>query len=455
MNRTSILPNWCRLALLVFALAVVALLLTRCRLGRAEYERRIAALRAAGEPITATDFAARYPDPPPERDFRRLLRSALPAGSDPAADPPIGEVWAVWEQVRALSNREPFAPELLEQARLELAASAAPVELLLRTDLAGFGLLHQWQTMGWTNNSERDGDKIFMRINLCRALAMQAAYEAEVGHPQRAATALVRGYQVARLPSHMGLISPIGQVACESIMGLAVGRTLNRAALTDDDLRRLGEALPRPGNLVREGMFAERAWLLFFWNDPALWGTQNGASLGGPKLDQIRSLWRGYDGRLQLLDRWADRVAATRLPMREQLAAIATNQSKGFQIWASQTNFASRVRKCWDVDYTLLLATDAKTVPLFNANAEKLAGLANAQAAVAIERWRLAHPDRLPDTLAELVPAYLTAVPLDPYDGQPVRYKKLPVGYVVYSVGLGWTDQGERSGSAITLTVER
>jgi hypothetical protein len=61
----------------------------------------------------------------------------------------------------------------------------------------------------------------------------------------------------------------------------------------------------------------------------------------------------------------------------------------------------------------------------------------------------------LPDTLAELVPAYLTAVPLDPYDGQPVRYKKLPVGYVVYSVGLGWTDQGERSGSAITLTVER
>ena len=49
----------------------------------------------------------------------------------------------------------------------------------------------------------------------------------------------------------------------------------------------------------------------------------------------------------------------------------------------------------------------------------------------------------------------LTAVPLDPYDRPPVRCKKLPVGYVVYSVGMGWTDHGEQSLSAITLTVER
>ena len=107
------------------------------------------------------------------------------------------------------------------------------------------------------------------------------------------------------------------------------------------------------------------------------------------------------------------------------------------------------------MDYSLLLVTEAKLANVFNENARALAALANAQAAVALERWRLAHPGRLPDTLAELVPAYLTAVPLDPYDGQPVRYQKLPVGYVVYSVGTGWTDQGERSGSAITLTVER
>jgi hypothetical protein len=310
-----------------------------------------------------------------------------------------------------------------------------------------------------------------MRFNLCMTLAVQAAYEAEVGHPQRAATALARGYQIARLPGHVPLYSAVGQLGCERIMLPAVERTLNRAVLTDDDLRRLGEALPRPSDLMRETMLTERAFMLFIWNDPASWRApvvkdpwwkRNGTTLGHPELDRIRCLWRGYGGRLQFLDRWADRVAATRLPMREQLAAIATSQSKVFQIWASQTNFASVVRKCWDVDYSLLLSPEARMTRMFDDNALQLAGLANAQAAVAIERWRLAHPGQLPDTLAELVPAYLAAVPLDPFDGQSVRYKKLPVGYVVYCLGLDFTDnggregeQGEHSGFDTTLTVER
>ncbi len=459
MSRTAIIPNWCRLTLLACALAVVALLWARHHRGRAEYERRIAALRAAGEPVTASDFAARYPDPPPERDFGRLLRSLLPAGSDPAADLYPGDVSAVWEKVCALSNREPFAPELLEQARLGLADNAAPVELLLRTDLADFGLSYQWQNNGFANY---DGGRIFLRISLCRALALQAAYEAEVGHPQRAAKALVRGYQIAHLPGHFPLISAVGACsACEGIMLPAVERMLNRAKLTDDDLRSLGAALHRPNDFLREAVLIERAFQIYAWNDPASW-MFNGRPSGDPKLHQMRSelyqmrcRLRGYGGRLQLLDRWADRVAATRLPMRDQLTAIATIESKESQISAGQTNFASRVRKWWDVDYSLRPVTEVKLASMFNVNARELAGLANAQAAVAIERWRLAHPGRLPGTLSELVPAYLNAVPLDPYDGQPVRYKKLPVGYVVYSVGLGWTDQGERSGSAITLTVER
>lgn len=171
MSRTAIILNRCRLALLVVALAAVALLVTRCSRGRAEYHRRIAALRDAGEPVTAGDLAARYPDPPPERQFRRLLRSVLPAGSDPAADPDLEDTSALWQRVRALTNQEPFVPELLEQSRLELASNAAPVELLLRTDLTHFGLLSQWQK-GWTYNFERDGDKIFLRIHLCRTLAL-------------------------------------------------------------------------------------------------------------------------------------------------------------------------------------------------------------------------------------------------------------------------------------------
>ena len=168
MSRTAILPLWCRLALLVVALAVVALLVTRRSHGRAEYNRRIAALRAAGEPVIAADFAALYPNPPPERDFRRLLRSVLPAGNtDPEADPHL-EVGPAWDRVRALDKRAPFDARLLEQMRVELASNAAPVELVLRTDLSRFGFVYEWtNAFNWEHdNSEAHGDTIRLRIEL-------------------------------------------------------------------------------------------------------------------------------------------------------------------------------------------------------------------------------------------------------------------------------------------------
>jgi hypothetical protein len=60
---------------------------------------------------------------------------------------------------------------------------------------------------------------------------------------------------------------------------------------------------------------------------------------------------------------------------------------------------------------------------------------------VAIERYRLRHGD-WPATTAELVPAFLPALPLDPFDGEPLRYKRLPDGIVVYSVGVDCKDDG-------------
>jgi hypothetical protein len=63
------------------------------------------------------------------------------------------------------------------------------------------------------------------------------------------------------------------------------------------------------------------------------------------------------------------------------------------------------------------------------------------------------------------VPTFLPAVPTDPFDGKPLRYKKLAKGYVVYSIGEDEVDNGgtEKNskgvsyveGTDITFTVER
>ncbi len=63
-------------------------------------------------------------------------------------------------------------------------------------------------------------------------------------------------------------------------------------------------------------------------------------------------------------------------------------------------------------------------------------------AACALERHFLDH-QAYPAALAELVPAYLDRVPLDPIDGAPLRYRRTVDGrFQLYSIGLDEKDDG-------------
>ncbi|MBI3415551.1 MAG: hypothetical protein HY043_09555 [Verrucomicrobia bacterium] len=85
-------------------------------------------------------------------------------------------------------------------------------------------------------------------------------------------------------------------------------------------------------------------------------------------------------------------------------------------------------------------------------------------AVMAVERFKLAHNDQPPKTLEQLAPKFFASVPADPFDGQPLRYRKLEHGYMVYSVYTNLKDDGgrefkpgtqERDRSDITFIVER
>lgn len=66
-----------------------------------------------------------------------------------------------------------------------------------------------------------------------------------------------------------------------------------------------------------------------------------------------------------------------------------------------------------------------------------------AHAALAVERYRLAHGE-WPESLEVLVPEFLPAVPIDPFDGQPIRYRQTDFGCVIYTIGDDATDHGGR-----------
>jgi hypothetical protein len=65
---------------------------------------------------------------------------------------------------------------------------------------------------------------------------------------------------------------------------------------------------------------------------------------------------------------------------------------------------------------------------------------------VALRRYEQEH-GAYPDTLERLVPDYLAAIPVDPFGGGLLRYRRQATSYVVYSVGLNLRDDGGAKGN--------
>ena len=79
---------------------------------------------------------------------------------------------------------------------------------------------------------------------------------------------------------------------------------------------------------------------------------------------------------------------------------------------------------------------------LVNRTALGQATIRTALSAVAVENWRNSHHGEIPDSLNALVPTLLPSIPIDPYNGQPLKFKKKSKGYVIYSVGPDLQDDG-------------
>ncbi len=116
-------------------------------------------------------------------------------------------------------------------------------------------------------------------------------------------------------------------------------------------------------------------------------------------------------------------VAAARLPVEQQLDAMAAIEAEAGQS-------------------LLLFGPKPGLTDVTKCYVRGQARLQTARLGVAAERYRLRH-GRWPELAADLVQeGLLDAIPGDPYDGQPLRWRLLPDGAVAYSVGPDRTDNG-------------
>lgn len=126
----------------------------------------------------------------------------------------------------------------------------------------------------------------------------------------------------------------------------------------------------------------------------------------------------------QHLRRRNELVAAARLPMPEQLEQFAILDQKVDRSDERKAMLAS-----------VLPLLPPEMTEFCSAHFRCHAILRAAAAALACERYRLKH-DCWPDSLVELVKAgLLDAVPVDPFDGQPLRLARRKDGITIYSIG--------------------
>jgi hypothetical protein len=444
--------------LIAVALGIgIAVLHSRAEKRRAwgEIQQSLDAIRSAGEPVTADDLAKLHPDPPPERDASLLLAPAVAALRK--SDFSIGATY--WElpprSQRLTSQMRTNIEEILNDN--QTALNAIPWDKITNAWFgSGFAL-------GFSN---MEANPVYPDVELARILCLKAIFEVEDGNGTNAIDNLRRAIALFRTIQPDRLRHLYYRRGGEAFLCAALERVVNRVEISTDDLAALEHLLSDdyPEGL-RETLLSLRSQNIWDMNsiraDPisAVYPPNSvGNAPGTDVRSQIIGTLLRLSGRIysdadfsEMLEARSAQIAALKLPLKKCFAEF--DRIEQVAVEGRHPSFASGG------------AGAARYISKYlRLDAETHAKLQVTRVALEIERWRLAHGGRAPDSLAELVPEFAPSIPLDSFDNNPLHYKKLARGFLVYSIGPDFTDDGGKekpAGAAdsnhydITFSVER
>jgi hypothetical protein len=463
MNPPSVLPGADRKRDALVVVAVVLAILVALPLlawaiyresGRRRVEAEIAAIRRAGKPVTWEELNLWYVEPPPGQNAAGLYIEAF-------AQIAIPELKPTNLPVIGLAK----LPELADPIPAEMKAAIAEC---LQTNAAALKLLHQaasdLRDCRYPVDLTKGFATVFPHLAKARAAArilqLEAVLSAEEGQPETAHRAPKTGLAVGlSLRQEPDLIARLVTIAINGLMVSGLEQCVNRVAFTDAQLADLMSALAdaESGSGMAHALTGERA-LGSGWFEKIRTGKVSPHELATDIEPQapVKVLSRLYSAsglaereEVHYLQMLSDFIAAARCPLSERVSAAKSvdNRIEGLpRLYVF----------CRMLLPALETAVEKDTLGLVQ--------LEVARTALAVQRYRLAQ-GKLPAALGDLVPAYLAAVPVDAFDGLPIRYKLLPSGFVVYSVGRDGKDDGGRvadaegnrlkPGTDITFTVAR
>jgi hypothetical protein len=412
-------------------------------------QRKLAALRALGEPLTGADLEKMFAPPPPEQDAMRLFSNAMEFAM--LNRPPFGLTPIVGSATPARSEK--LNEAALGALRTFYNDTAAITNLL---PLAPTGARFGTRWGGGVLNAPMAP---FVKVrSLMQLLCTRALYAAETGDAEGANEMLEQAFRFAQaIQADSTLVEHMIRDAC---LGLACGvteRCVNQVPFNDRQLTRLIEVIPEVdtngfGNTLR----VEHCMAIEVFT----------AIKGGRRLDEFTSgrtmdpLWKRAWKRLRLMrPEYSDHDFIAYLDLMPSLQhAVKISAAKGIPEFTHlfddyRTNVTSEVGEAVHPSWTKALGK----------HYEIEAQVAATKCSLAIERFRLAHGGGLPRSVEELVPNLLPWLSRDPFDNQPMRMKPLTNGAVVYSIGVDGVDNGglekntklAQTNYDVTFTIDR
>ena len=416
------------------AAALVALVwVLRGRAIHRQLAARIEALRKAGEPVTMEELAATYPGPPAGRNAADLFNQAfteMNARYDANAEQELPITGA--PSLPKLG--EPPPPEMLGRIRAYLSKHERTLRLLREAaavDECRFDL-------NFSLGCNMPLNHIAKMAAAARLLALQAIERTERGKGDEAAESLWAILRAAHAIRHEPLlVSAFWRLNCARIGIEQTERCASRIRPSPQALRRLADALRDEFDpqMAERALVADRCLFLDGFNGGYPSGLSGSMSLAtwlglesgflAEALARIPVRYRYTDSeKLLVLDYVHPFLAAAREPYPDSL--IKGVRLPPRPVPPRYAIAAAHLPDCARASFHVQ---------------RHMAMLESARMAMAVLLY-LGERGDLPGKLEHVVPAFADSVPPDPYDGKPLRYRRTPEGFVVYSVGGNGTDDG-------------
>jgi len=286
---------------------------------------------------------------------------------------------------------------------------------------------------------------------------LSAIQHAEANDGEQAANDVLTALGLARsLCAEPSLSSQKMRAASVLITLAALEQTLNRTALRPGSLSELSTAFHKMEDYDTRGEGFNRALAAELITSTALLATPQKLQelLSAPGVDIPAELRNQITARLQ---------NANNLKEEQQYYQETFQQLRAVRKLALPDRLKAgdlirqRVTKAADKKLAIIVWLLPGLAQDVAKEAGCLASLRLGLAALALEKFRAAHDNRYPDALGELIPDCLASTPMDPFDGQPLRYRKKGSGYLLYSIGPDLKDDsGQRmdgKNGDITFTV--